>query len=148
MGQKVSPLLLRIGYIKNWRSLWFADKKEFAKYLIEDYKVRKYIHTKFKQASVSKVVIERLANEVKVRICTARPGVIIGRRGADVDKLKDELSKITSKEISIDIEEIKNPAVDAQLMAQNVAFQLEKRVAFRRAMKRALEQTMNAGAKG
>ena len=148
MGQKVSPLLLRIGYIKNWRSLWFADKKEFAKYLAEDYKVRKYIHTKFKQASVSKVVIERLANEVKVRICTARPGVIIGRRGADVDKLKDELSKITSKEISIDIEEIKNPAVDAQLIAQNVAFQLEKRIAFRRAMKRALEQAVSSGAKG
>ena len=148
MGQKVSPLLLRIGYIKNWRSLWFADKKEFAKYLAEDYKIRKYIHTKFKQASVSKVIIERLANEVKVRICTARPGVIIGRRGADVDKLKDELSKITNKEITIDIEEIKNPSVDAQLMAQNVAFQLEKRVAFRRAMKRALEQAISAGAKG
>lgn len=148
MGQKVSPLLLRLGYIKNWRSLWFAEKKEFRQYLIEDTKIRKYIKTKFMQASISVVIIERVANQVKVKIRSARPGLIIGRRGADIDKLKEELAKITTKEISIDIEEIKNPAIDAQLIAQNIAFQLEKRVAFRRAMKRSLEQAMSSGAQG
>ena len=148
MGQKVSPLLLRIGYIKNWNSLWFADKKEFAGNIIEDNKIRNYIKTKFVQAAVANVIIERLANQVKIKICSARPGIIIGRRGADVDRLKEDLSKITSKEISIDIEEIKNPAINAQLVAQNVALQLEKRVAFRRAMKRAIEQAVSAGAQG
>ncbi len=148
MGQKVSPLVLRLGYIKNWRSLWFADKKEFAKNILEDNKIRNYIKTKFIQAAVSLVVIERMANQIKVRICSARPGIIIGRRGADIDKLKGDLGKLTAREISIDIEEIKNPAIDAQLIAQSVAFQLEKRVAFRRAMKRAIEQAMQSGAQG
>src|SRR3989338_5924578 len=148
MGQKVSPLLLRLGYIKNWRSLWFADKKDFRINLIEDHKIRKYIKTKFIQASVADVIIERMANQVKIRIRSARPGIIIGRRGADIDKLKSDLANITTKEIAIDIEEIKNPAVDAQLIAQNIAFQLEKRVAFRRAMKRSLEQAMSSGAQG
>lgn len=148
MGQKVSPLLLRIGYIKDWRSLWFADKKEFAKNVVEDAKIRKYIREKFIQAAVSNIIIERVTSQVKIKICSARPGVIIGRRGADIDRLKEDLAEITAKEISIDIEEIKNPAVDAQLIAQNVAFQLEKRVLFRRAMKRSLEQSVSAGAKG
>lgn len=148
MGQKVSPLLLRIGYIKNWRSLWFADKKEFSKNIVEDSKVRKFIKKRFEQAAVANVIIERMANQIKIRICSARPGIIIGRRGADVDKLKGELSQFTTKEISIDIEEIKNPAIDAQLIGQTIAFQLEKRVAFRRAMKRALEQAMTSGAQG
>ena len=148
MGQKVSPLLLRLGYIKNWRSRWFSNKREFAKNVVEDYKLRFFIKKKYIQAAIADVVIERLANQVKVRICTARPGIVIGRRGADVDKLKAELAVITSKEISIDIEEIKNPSINAQLIAQNIAFQLEKRVAFRRAMKRALEQAMSSGAQG
>lgn len=148
MGQKVSPLLLRIGYIKNWRSLWFADKREFSKNLVEDFKIRNYIKKKFVQAAVSQVIIERMANQVKVKICSARPGIIIGRRGADVEKLKSDLGDITSKEISIDIMEIKNPAADAQLIAQAVAFQLEKRVAFRRAMKRAIEQALTSGVQG
>ena len=148
MGQKVHPLILRIGYIKNWRSLWFADKKEYVTNIQEDYKIRRYIRQKFAQASVSQIIIERLANQVRIRICSARPGVIIGRRGADIDKLKEEIGKITNKEIAIDIEEIKNPAIDAQLIAQNIAFQLEKRGAFKRAMKRALEQAMTSGGQG
>lgn len=148
MGQKVNPIALRIGYTKNWRSLWFADKKDFSKNIVEDYKIRDYIKQKFVQASVSLVVIERLAEQIKVKIFSARPGVIIGRRGADIDRLKGDLSQITTREISVDIQEIKNPAIDAQLIAQNVAFQLEKRVAFRRAMKRAIDQAKSAGAKG
>ena len=152
MGQKVSPLLLRIPYIKNWRSLWFADKKEFAKNVREDFKIREYIKKKFVQAAISRVEIERMASQLRVRICSSRPGVIIGRRGADIEKLKNELLKITAmknqEDIKVDIKEIKNPAIDAQLVAQNIALQLEKRVAFRRAMKRAIDQAMTSGAKG
>lgn len=148
MGQKVSPIILRIGYIENWRSLWFAEKGEFQKNVVEDYKIRQFIKKKFIQAAVSKVIIERLADKTKIIIHTARPGVIIGRRGADIDRLKGELAGISSKEIAIETREIKNPSVDAQLVAQNVAFQLAKRVAFRRAMKRAIDQSMTAGAKG
>ena len=148
MGQKVSPIILRIGYIENWRSLWFADKNEFRKNVIEDQKIRLFIKKRFAQAAVSKIVIERLAEKVKIIIHTARPGVIIGRRGADRDRLKAELANISSKEISIEPREVKNPSVDAQLVAQNIVFQLEKRVAFRRAMKRAIDNCMSAGAKG
>ncbi len=148
MGQKVTPLALRLGYIENWRSLWFADKKQFAQYILEDYKIRQFIKKRFVQAAVSKVVIERLGDKIRVIIHTARPGVIIGRRGADIDKLKLELGAITSKEITIDPQEIKNPSVDAQLIAQNIAMQLEKRIAFRRAMKRAIDQAMSSGIKG
>ena len=148
MGQKVCPVVLRIGYIENWRSLWYADKNEYTKNLIEDNKIRKFIKQRFAQAAVSKVVIERLAEKTKIVIHTARPGVIIGRRGADIDKLKTELGKISSREIAIDPREIKNPTIEAQLIAQNVAFQLVKRIAFRRAMKRAIDQAMNSGAKG
>ena len=147
MGQKVSPLILRIGYIKNWRSLWYADKRTFAKNIVEDYKIRNYIKKKFTQAAVSRVDIER-ADKVKIIIYTARPGVIIGRRGADIDKLKEDLSKFTSSEIAIEPREIKNPSTDAQLVEQNVAFQMEKRVAFRRAMKRSIDQSMSSGVKG
>jgi len=148
VGQKVSPEILRIGYIKNWRSLWYAGKREFTKYVIEDYKIRQFIKERFVQAAVSKVIIERLADKIKIIIHTARPGVIIGRRGADIDRLRNELGKFSEKEISIDPREIKNPSADAQLIAQNVAFQLEKRIAFRRAMKRAIDNAMSAGVKG
>lgn len=148
MGQKVSPIILRIGINKNWRSLWFADGKDYAKNVVEDYKIRKHITKKFIQGAVSSVEIERLADQIKVRIASARPGVIIGRRGADIDRLRADLAKIVNKEVNVDIKEIKNPAVDATLVAQSVAFQMEKRVAFRRAMKRAVEQTIQAGAKG
>jgi small subunit ribosomal protein S3 len=148
VGQKVSPIILRIGYIKDWKSRWFADKKDFATNIIEDNRIRIYIKKKFAHASVSHVDIERLGGQVKVKIASARPGVIIGRRGADIDKLKEELGKLTPKELAIDIQEIKNPAVNASLIAQSVALQLEKRIAFRRAMKRAVEQALASGAKG
>lgn len=148
MGQKVSPIALRIGYIEDWRSLWYADKNEYAQNVIEDHKIRKFIKERFKQAAVAKVVIERLADKTKIVIHTARPGVIIGRRGADIDRLRTELGKISEREIAIDPREIKNPSAEAQLIAQNVAFQLEKRIAFRRAMKRAIDQAMMAGVEG
>jgi len=148
VGQKVSPIALRLGYIEDWRSLWYADKREYARNVIEDYKIRQFIKKRFAQAAVAKVVIERLADKTKIIIHTARPGVIIGRRGADIDRLKNELGKISSKEIAIDPREIKNPSTEAQLIAQNVAFQLEKRIAFRRAMKRAIDQALNSGVEG
>ncbi len=148
MGQKVSPLILRIGIIKTWHSLWFADKAKFPDFIQEDLKIRKFIKKKFIQAAVSKIVIERLVNQIRVKIFTARPGIIIGRHGADIEKLREDLRDITSKDLVIDIEEIKAPSLESQLVAENIAFQLEKRIAFRRAMKRSIEQVMSAGGKG
>ncbi len=148
MGQKVNPIILRIGHLENWRSLWFANHREYAKNVVEDFKIRSYIKKNFAQAAVSKVEIERVADKVRVVIYTARKGVIIGRRGEDIGRLKTELAKISSKEITIDPVEVKTPSIEAQLVAQNVAFQLEKRIAFRRAMKRAIDQALGAGAKG
>lgn len=148
MGQKVNPISFRLGYIKTWSSRWYASKKDFAKFLHEDIKIRKYIKKNLAQAAVAKVEIERAGEKAKIIVHTARPGIIIGRRGADIDKLRDELQKITNKEIFIDIKEIKSPAIDAQLISANVAFQLEKRIAFRRAMKKAVQSAMTSGAKG
>lgn len=148
MGQKVHPYILRVGINKNWRSLWYANPKEYSLNVAEDYKIRRYIFKNFSQAAVSYVNIERLADQIKIKIASARPGVVIGRRGADIDRLREQLGKITTKEISIDIIEIKQAVLEAQLVAQNVAFQLEKRVAFRRAVKRAIDQSRQAGAKG
>jgi small subunit ribosomal protein S3 len=148
MGQKVHPFILRIGIIRTWHSRWFANPKDYPRFIAEDYKIRKFIRARFKQAAVSNVVIERLADKVKVRIFSARPGLIIGRHGADIERLREDLNVMVKKEVAIDIEEVKNPAIDAQLVAQNIAMQLEKRVAFRRAVKRAMEQAMNSGAKG
>lgn len=148
MGQKVHPYILRIGINKNWRSLWYANPREYRKNVAEDYKIRRYILKNFSQAAVSYVNIERLADQIRIKIASARPGVVIGRRGADIDRLREQLGQITDKEISIDIIEIKQAVLEAQLVAQNVAFQLEKRVAFRRAVKRAIDQSRQAGAKG
>lgn len=148
MGQKVHPFILRVGFIRTWHSRWFAKSKEYPQYILQDYKIRKFVKSRFKQAAVSKIIIERLAERIKIRIFSARPGIIIGRHGADIERLREDLNNMVKNEISIDIEEIKNPGLDAQLVAENVAFQMEKRVAFRRAVKRAIEQTMNAGAKG
>jgi len=148
MGQKVHPYVQRLGFIRNWQSRWFAPAREYARFIEEDYRIRKLILTKFKQASVSKVIIERLTEKVKIRIMSARPGIIIGRHGADIEKLREDLNAMIKKEVSIDIEEIKEPALDAQLVSLNIALQIEKRIAFRRAVKRALEQSMNSGAKG
>jgi small subunit ribosomal protein S3 len=149
VGQKVSPLVLRLGFIENWRSIWFAKPQEYHKFLLEDNKIRRYIKENFKQAAISKIVIERVTEKVKVIIHTARPGVIIGRHRADLEKITEKIKDITNnKEISVEIKEIKEPFADAQLIAENICFQLEKRVAFRRAAKRAIEQAKNSGVKG
>ena len=148
MGQKVHPFILRVGFIRTWKSRWFAKTKDYPKFIHQDYKIRAFIKKKFKLAAISKIIIERLTDKIRIRIFSARPGLIIGRHGSDIERLREDLNTLAHTEIAIDIEEIKNPAMDAQLVAENIATQLEKRIAFRRAVKRAMEQTMNAGAKG
>jgi len=148
MGQKVHPFILRVGFIRTWHSRWFAGHKDYGPNILIDYKIRKFIKDKFKQAAISKIIIERLAQRIRIRIFSARPGIIIGRHGADIERLRADLNSLAKNEVSIDIEEVKEPALDAQLVGGNIALQLEKRIAFRRAMKRAIEQTMNSGAKG
>jgi len=148
VGHKSHPYGLRVGFIFDWKSRWFAKKKDFASLLSEDLKIKKYVKKNFATAAISKIEIERASDRVRVIIFSARPGIIIGRRGADIDRLRDDLGKITDKEIYVDIKEIKNPYVEAQLVAENIAFQLEKRIAFRRAMKRAMQQAMDSGAGG
>jgi small subunit ribosomal protein S3 len=148
MGQKTNPVGLRVGVNKDWRSKWYSDKKDFGKLLAEDRKIRETLKKKLESASVPKILIERAATRCRITILTARPGVVIGRKGAEIDKLKEELSKMTGKEIYVDILEIKQPEIDAQLVAENVALQLERRVSFRRAMKKALQTAMDFGAEG
>ena len=148
MGQKTNPIGLRVGVNKDWRSKWYADKAEFGKLLAEDRKIRDSLKKKLESASVPRILIERAGTRCRVTIMTARPGVVIGRKGSEIDKLKEELSKLTGKEIYVDIMEIKQPELDAQLVAENVALQLERRVSFRRAMKKALQITMDFGAEG
>lgn len=148
MGQKVHPFILRVGFIKNWHSRWFAKSSAYPKYIYEDFQIRKLIKDRFKHAAVAHIQIERLAERVKIRILTARPGIIIGRHGSDIERLRDDLNTLIKREVTIDIEEIKNPALEGQLVAENITLQLEKRVAFRRAVKRAMEQTMSSGAEG
>ncbi|MDD5120056.1 MAG: 30S ribosomal protein S3 [Candidatus Omnitrophica bacterium] len=148
MGHKVSPLLLRMGFIRQWHSRWFAKPKDFAALIQQDYKIRKFIKAKFKQAAISKVVVERLADKIKIRIFSARPGIIIGRHGSDIERLRGDLNSLVKSELSIDIQEVNKPAWDAQLVAENIALQQEKRIAFRRAVKRAMEQSIQAGVKG
>ena len=148
MGQKVHPYGLRLGYIKPWKARWFGQKKTVSDYLHEDLKIRKFLKTKLGFAGISNVEIERSSGRVRVRIFTARPGVIIGRRGQEIDKVKDELGKLTQGELFVDIKEVKSPQTDAQLVAENVAMQLEKRVGFRRAMKKAVQMAMQKGALG
>jgi small subunit ribosomal protein S3 len=148
MGHKVSPLLQRVGYIQDWRSNWFAKKGDFSRFLQADSQIRKFIKKRCRQAGVSVIVIERLSDKIRIRIHTGRPGVIIGSRGQDIERLRQDLSGLVHQEVAIDIIEVKTPASNAQLVAENVAFQLEKRIAFRRAVKRAIEQAMSSGAKG
>ena len=148
MGQKTNPVGLRVGVNKDWRSKWYSDKKDFGKLLAEDRKIRETLKKKLESASVPKILIERAATRCRITILTARPGVVIGRKGAEIDKLKEELSKMTGKGIYVDIMEIKQPETDAQLVAENVALQLERRVSFRRAMKKALQTAMDFGAEG
>ena len=149
MGQKVSPHGLRVGVIKDWDSKWYADKKDFADYLVEDKKVREYVKKKLYAAGVAKVLIERAANnQMKITVLTAKPGMVIGSGGAGIDQLKAEVEKLTGKTVSINIIEVRRPELDAQLTAESIAQALEKRISFRRAMKQAIGRTMKAGAKG
>ncbi|MEK6681818.1 MAG: 30S ribosomal protein S3, partial [Nitrospirota bacterium] len=147
MGQKVHPVGFRLGYIKDWNSKWFA-KKDFTNLLHEDIKVRKIVKEKLYHAGVSKIEIERSADRARINIYTARPGIIIGRKGAEVDKLKKELEDLTKKQIYINIKEVKKSELDAQLVAENIAMQIEKRVAYRRAMKKSVLSSMRFGALG
>ncbi len=147
MGQKVNPHGLRVGVIKEWDSRWYAES-DFADYLVEDYNIRKYLKKKLYSAGVSKIEIERASDRIRVIIHTAKPGVIIGKGGAEIEITKTELSKMTDKKVLIDIKEIKRPDKDAQLVAENIAQQLEKRISFRRAMKSCMGRTMKSGALG
>ena len=147
MGQKVNPHGLRVGVIKDWDSKWYADA-EFTDYLVEDYNIRKFLKKKLYSAGVSKIEIERASDRVKVIIYTAKPGVVIGKGGAEIEVTKKELAKLTDKKVMVDIKEIKRPDRDAQLVAENIAQQLENRVSFRRAMKSCMGRTMKSGAMG
>lgn len=148
MGQKVNPISLRLAVNKDWRSRWFASKKDFGKLVGEDMKIREIIKTRLKDAAVPEVLIERYANRARVTIFTARPGVVIGRRGTDIERLREELNALTDKDIFIEIKEVKDPDLNAQLVAENIAQQLERRISFRRAMKRAMQMAMELGAEG
>lgn len=148
MGQKVNPHGMRVGIIKDWNSKWFADKKDFGKLLAEDNKIRKYIKKEQYQSGVSKVDIERTLNKVKVTVYTAKPGMIIGKGGAGVEDLKVAIEKMTGKQVIVNVEEVKNTGVNAQLQAEKIASDLERRITFRRAMKQAIQTTMKSGAKG
>lgn len=148
MGQKANPIGLRIAVNKDWRSKWYAEKKEFGKLLNEDRIIREILKKKLETASVPKIQIERAATRCRITIFTARPGVVIGRKGAEIDKIKEELSKLTGKEIYVDIQEVKSPETDAQLVAENIALQLERRISFRRAMKKSVQVAMDFKAVG
>ncbi len=147
MGQKVNPIGLRLGGVKKWRSMWFSEKN-YSELLHEDLKVRKYLKKKLYHAGISRIEIERAANKAKVNIYAARPGIIIGKKGAEIEKLKKDLETVSKSEIIINILEVRKPEVDAQLVAENVAQQLERRIAFRRAMRKSVTSAMKFGAKG
>lgn len=148
MGQKVHPHGFRLGYIRNWDSIWFGGKKDFPVFIKEDFDIRKFIKGSLSQAAVAKVEIKRASDKLRVIIHSARPGIIIGRRGSDIDKLRDSIQTMTGRQVYIDIKEIKNASVDSQLISENVALQLEKRIPFRRAMKQAVQRAMDNGAEG
>jgi small subunit ribosomal protein S3 len=148
MGQKVRPTGFRVGIMEDWRSRWYASKHEFSDLLVEDFKIRKHIKSKYSYAGIPKIEIERTRDAVTVRLFTARPGIIIGRKGAEVEKITEELQALTGRRIEIKIEEVTRPEIDAQLISEDIAEQLQKRSSFRRTIKRALEQTMDGGAKG
>ena len=147
MGQKVNPIGLRLGIVKTWESKWFGGKN-YAEYILEDFRLRRFIKAKIYHAGVSRIEIERSAKRIRLRIYTSRPGIVIGKKGAEISQLKKEIEKMTSREILIDIQEVRKPELDAQLVAENVALQIERRVAFRRAMKRGVSSAMRFGALG
>ncbi|MBQ4424693.1 MAG: 30S ribosomal protein S3 [Lachnospiraceae bacterium] len=148
MGQKVNPHGLRVGVIKGWESNWYADGKDFADNLVEDKKIRNYLKKKLYESGVSRITIERASDRVKVTVFTAKPGMVIGKGGADIEKLKAEVQKLTSKKLLIDVKEIKRPDKEAQLVAENIARQLEERVGYRRAVKSNMSRALKAGALG
>jgi len=148
MGQKVNPIGLRVGINRGWDSIWFAKKREYGKFLMEDYKIRDYIKKNVVNSGVSQVIIERTAKKCIISIYTSRPGFVIGKKGSDVEKIKKNLSKITSSDISLNIKEVKKPELNAYLVAENIAQQLVKRIAYRKTMKRAIQSALRLGAKG
>lgn len=148
MGQKVNPHGLRVGVIKDWDSRWYADKKNFAEYLVEDNKIRKHLKKKLFIAGISRIEIERAANRVKVTINTSKPGMVIGKGGSGVEQTRKDLEKMIGKNVTVNVEEIKKPEADAQLVAESIASQLERRVSFRRAMKQSIQRSMRMGIKG
>ena len=147
MGQKVNPYGIRLGINKTWSSRWFS-KNEYTKLLHQDLKIKRYVENKLKNASISKINIERAAKKLRVSIYSSRPGIIIGKKGADIETLKNDLSKMSNLEVFLDIKEVRKPEVEAKLVAENIASQLEKRISFRRAMKKAVQSSMRLGAKG
>jgi len=147
LGQKVNPIGLRLGIVKTWESRWYADKN-YADYILEDYRVRRFIKKKLYHAGVSRIEIERSSRRIRLRIFTSRPGIVIGKKGSEISLLKQEIEKMVTHEVLIDIQEIRKPEIDAQLVAENIALQIERRVAFRRAMKRGVSSAMRFGAQG
>ncbi|MDR0930929.1 MAG: 30S ribosomal protein S3 [Clostridiales bacterium] len=148
MGQKVNPHGLRVGVIKDWSSRWFVDSKDFGDTLVEDYKIRKFLKKALYQAAIEKIDIERKANKIFVLLYTAKPGIIIGRGGSEIDKLRAQVTKMVGQDVRINIVEVKNPDLSGQLVAENIASQLERRISYRKAMKQAMGRTMKSGAKG
>ncbi|MDL2259191.1 30S ribosomal protein S3 [Eubacteriales bacterium OttesenSCG-928-K08] len=148
MGQKINPNGFRVGFIRDWNTRWYASKKDFADFLVEDRKIRDHVKTRYYAAGISRIEIERAANKITVNIFTGRPGMLIGKGGAGVDLIREDVSKLVGKPVNVNIMEIRNVDTDAQLVAENIAAQLEKRISFRRAMKQAMGRTMKAGAKG
>ncbi len=148
MGQKVHPNGMRLGVIRDWNAKWFANNRDYGKLLAEDLKIRAYLKKKLKNAAVSKVVIERPSSSLNVTVFTARPGIVIGKKGEDIEKLRREIGKLTSVPVQVGVEEVRKPEIDATLIAENVAQQLEKRIMFRRAMRRAIQGAMRSGALG
>jgi small subunit ribosomal protein S3 len=148
VGQKVNPISFRLGVTKTWSSRWFANKKQFGQLLEEDGRIREYIQKKLDFAGITDIEIERASEKIRIILHTARPGIVIGRRGAEIEKLKEDLTNITKKNVFLDVEEVKNPDTDAHLIGQNIKLQIERRVSFRRVMKRAIQMAMQNGAKG
>jgi small subunit ribosomal protein S3 len=147
LGQKVNPIGLRLGIVKTWESRWYAGK-QYAEYILEDHKIRHFVKKKLYHAGVSRIEIERSSRRIRLRIYTSRPGIVIGKKGSEISQLKTAVEKLTSHEVLIDIQEVRKPEINAQLVAENVAMQIERRVAFRRAMKRAVTSAMRFGAQG
>ena len=148
MGQKINPIGFRLGVNRSWDSVWYAKKNDYGKFLIEDYKIRQYIRKNIINSGVSEIIIERSSKKCSVSIHTSRPGFVIGKKGSDIEKIKNKISKISDSEVYVNIKEIKKPELNAYLVAENIAQQLVKRIAYRRAMKRAMQSTMRLGAKG